>query len=44
MRIKYVSVEEVDSIILLAEIPGNAQLQGQDNSKPFNPLTPISLN
>ena len=41
-RIKYISLEEVDSIILLTEIPGNEQLQGQDNSKFFNPLTPMS--
>ena len=42
MRIKYISLGEVDSIILLADIPGNAQLPGQDNSKSFNPLTPTS--
>ena len=42
MRIKYISLEEVDSIILSADIPGNEQLQGQDNSKSFNPLTPMS--
>ena len=41
-RIKYISLEEVDSIILLTDIPGNKQLQGQDNSKSFNPLTPMS--
>ena len=41
-RIKYISLEEVDSIILLTDIPGNEQLQGQDNSKSFNPLTPTS--
>ena len=42
MRIKFISLEEVDSIILSADIPGNEQLQGQDNSKSFNPLTPMS--
>ena len=42
MRIKFISLAEVDSIILLADIPGNEQLQGQDNSKSFNPLTPMS--
>ena len=41
-RIKFISLEEVDSIILLPDIPGNEQLQGQDNSKFFNPLTPMS--
>ena len=41
-RIKYISLEEVDSIILLTDIPGNEQQQGQDNSKSFNPLTPMS--
>ena len=41
-RIKFISLEEVDSIILLTDIPGNEQLQGQDNSKSFNPLTPMS--
>ena len=42
MRIKFINLEEVDSIILLTDIPGNEQLQGQDNSKSFNPLTPMS--
>ena len=42
MRIKFISLGKVDSIILLTDIPGNEQLQGQDHSKSFNPLTPMS--